>query len=90
MTEKVENTDTISARHDEPLEQVIDREAQSSPTAVNFAAPDEDVESSSSSGVAALSAQVRDRRKPSAIQAQEDLKAFARMHMVGLSCLSTT
>lgn len=84
MAEKVENTETVSTSHEEPLQKAPAFEAPSSPGLVNFAAPDDDVESGSSSGVAAPPAEVRDRRKPSAAEAQEDLKAFSRIHMVSL------
>jgi hypothetical protein len=86
MADKVQRTEDMSSVHGEHLEPTTDREDISSPVGVKFASPDVDAESSSSSGVAAPAAELSDRRKPSAVQAQEDLKAFARMHMVSQSC----
>jgi hypothetical protein len=88
MGDKVQSTEDMSSVHEEHLEPTTDREGISSPAGFKFASPDVDVESSSSSpsGVAPPAAELSQRRKPSAVQAQEDLKAFARMHMVSRSC----
>jgi hypothetical protein len=86
MADRVQSTESMSSVHEGHREPTTDRESLSSPVGVKFASPDVDVESSSSSGVAAPAAELNDRRKPSAVQAQEDLKAFARMHMVSRSC----
>lgn len=83
MTERTDNIDAEEPSREEFAAHNTDHDPLSGPTAVTFASRDEDVEKGSTSAVSTPPAEDVTRRKPSAIEAQEDLKAFAKMHMVG-------
>lgn len=82
MAERTDDIEVKSPSHEALAAHNTDHNHLSDHTAVPFASRDEDVEKGSTSGVSTPPAEDITRRKPSAIEAQEDLKAFARMHMV--------
>lgn len=82
MAERTGDIDVKEPRPEALATRNIDNDSFSGPSAVPFASPDEDVEKGSSSGVPTPPAEDVRRRQPSAVEAQEDLKGFARMHMV--------
>ena len=82
MVERTDDIDVKGPRREELATDNTDQNPLSGPTTVTFGSPDEDVEKGSSSSVSTPPVENLNRRKPSAVEAQEDLKAFARMHMV--------